>query len=326
MVNNLSLKKKRISIIAPIFNEYETIPALVQRLAETASKREDLDWEFIFVNDGSKDGSRELLGECASKDSRIKIVHLSRNFGHQLAVTAGLDAVRSDIVAIIDADLQDPPEVLLEMIKEVESGYNMVYGTRKMRQGESWFKLLTARVFYRLLEKMTSVPIPLDTGDFRVMDAKVLTALNSMREQHRFLRGMVSWVGYKTKPYYYDRDVRHAGETKYPFSKMLKFALDALFSFSNIPLKLSNYMGVVIVSLGLVGILFILVQGFFFGNFISGVSSTLLAVLLIGGVQLISLGIIGEYLGRIFDQIKGRPLYLIDELINFDSNHSGNKE
>ena len=305
-----------VTVIVPIFNEDESLHAMWDRLVSVSRARSDLEWSFLFVNDGSRDRSRELLDELATANENCQVIHLSRNFGHQMAVTAGLDNAHSDIVCIIDADLQDPPEVLLEMIKEIEGGYNMVYGQRQSRVGESWFKLMTASAFYRLLASMTKVNIPVDTGDFRAMDRKVVESVRSMREYHRFLRGMVAWVGFKTKPVLYSREARFAGTTKYPFRKMFKFALDALYSFSDVPLRVAGYLGLITFGLGFLGMLYIVGELLFFGNYITGVSAVLFAVLLIGGVQLLCLGVIGQYLGRVFDQLKGRPLYLVDDSKN----------
>lgn len=300
-----------IDVIVPLFNEEETLPVLWRRLADVAARCPRWQWRFIFVNDGSRDGSATVLDALAEEHPHCTVIHFSRNFGHQMAVTAGLDQSTGDIACIIDADLQDPPEVLLEMIEAIESGYNVAYGQRTQRVGESAFKLLTAKAFYRLLSLMTSVEIPVDTGDFRAMDRKVVHAVRSMRERHRFIRGMVAWVGFRSKAIHYARDARHLGVTKYPFRKMLRFAMDALYSFSDVPLRVAGYAGAIAASCGFLGISYILVQALFFSNYLPGVSSVLFAVLALGGVQLLCMGVLGQYVGRLFDQSKARPLYIV---------------
>jgi polyisoprenyl-phosphate glycosyltransferase len=310
--------RKSFEIIVPIYNEEESFEVLFHRLQGAASTRPDLDINFIFINDGSRDRSAFLLDQTADQHTSCKVIHLSRNFGHQLAVTAGLAYSTADYVAIIDADLQDPPEVMMQMLGEVENGWDVVYGQRISRQGETWFKIVTARAFYRLLTKMTHVSIPLDTGDFRVMSRKAVDAINNMKEHHRFLRGMVAWTGFKNKPFPYARDSRFAGETKYPFSKMFKFAFDAIFSFSDVPLRMSVYLGFATCLLGLFGVVYVAIEKLFFSNYIPGVSGVLFAVFLLGGVQLVTIGIIGQYIGRIFDEVKNRPLYLVQETKNFE--------
>ncbi len=305
-----------VDVIVPLYNEEETLPVLWRRLADVAARCPRWQWRFIFVNDGSRDGSASLLDTLAEEHPHCTVIHFSRNFGHQMAVTAGLDQSSGDIACIIDADLQDPPEVLLEMIEAIESGYNVAYGQRTQRVGESAFKILTAKWFYRLLSLMTSVDIPVDTGDFRAMDRTVVHAVRSMRERHRFIRGMVAWVGFRSKAIHYAREARHLGETKYPFRKMLRFAMDALYSFSDVPLRVAGYAGAIAASCGFLGISYILVQAVVFSNYLPGVSSVLFAVLALGGVQLLCMGVLGQYLGRLFDQSKGRPLYIIAGIRN----------
>ncbi len=301
-----------ISIIAPIFNEEQTLPELYRRVSEVMNSTGET-WELLMIDDGSTDGSTEIIKQFAQKDPHIKPVIFARNFGHQLAVTAGLDYARGQCVAIIDADLQDPPEVIVDMMKKWREGYEVVYAVRSKREGESWFKLMTASVFYRLIYRITDVKIPLDTGDFRLLDRKVVNVLKTMRERHRFLRGMSVWVGFKQTGIEYERSARYAGETKYPFKKMFNFAKDAITSFSYFPLQLATYLGFLSAGLAILAIPVVIIlrqsgsQAFF------GQATTLIAVLFLGGVQLISLGILGEYIGRLFDEAKGRPLYIVRE-------------
>lgn len=301
-----------ISVVAPLYNELQTLPELYRRISEVMNSTQET-WELLLVDDGSTDGSTEYIKQLAQQDKHVKPVIFSRNFGHQLAVTAGLDYARGQAVVIIDADLQDPPEVIIEMMKKWREGYEVVYAVRSKREGESWFKLMTASVFYRLIYRITDVKIPLDTGDFRLLDRKVVNVLNSMRERHRFLRGMSVWVGFRQIGVEYERAARYAGETKYPFKKMFKFASDAITSFSYFPLQLATYMGFFSAGLAILAIPIVIIlrqsgsQAFF------GQATTLIAVLFLGGVQLISLGILGEYIGRLFDEAKGRPLYIVRE-------------
>jgi dolichol-phosphate mannosyltransferase len=268
---------------------------------------------LILVDDGSTDGSTEVIRTLAENDDRVKPVIFARNFGHQIAVTAGLDYSRGDAVVIIDADLQDPPEVILDLIEKWREGYEVVYAVRAEREGESWFKKTTASLFYRVIYRITDVNIPLDTGDFRLMDRKVVNIMNQMRERHRFLRGMSSWVGFKQTGVTYKRKARFAGETKYPFSKMLKLALNAITSFSYFPLQLATYIGFITAGLSVIAIPVVILLRLITGTTLEGQATTLIIVLFLGGVQLISLGIIGEYIGRIYDETKGRPLYIVSE-------------
>jgi glycosyltransferase involved in cell wall biosynthesis len=300
-----------VDVIVPIFNEQETLPVLWGRLSGVANDCPRWQWRYIFVNDGSRDESAKALDSLAADHPNCTVIHFSRNFGHQMAVTAGLDHSQGDIACIIDGDLQDPPEVLIEMIEAIEDGYNVAYGQRTQRAGESAFKLLTAKWFYRLLSTMTSIEIPVDTGDFRAMDRQVVQAVRSMRERHRFIRGMVAWVGFRSKAVHYARDARHLGVTKYPFRKMLRFAMDALYSFSDVPLRIAGYVGGISAACGFLGIGYILLQAVVFANYLPGVSAVLFAVLALGGVQLLSIGVLGQYVGRLFEQSKGRPLYII---------------
>ncbi|PWH12104.1 MAG: glycosyltransferase [Anaerolineae bacterium] len=300
------------SIIAPIFNEYENIPELYRRVSQVMDLTGE-PWELILVDDGSSDGSTDRIRELAASDKRVRPVIFARNFGHQIAVTAGLDYSRGQAVVIIDADLQDPPETILELIKKWKEGYEVVYAVRSEREGETWFKLLTASMFYRLIYRITDVKIPLDTGDFRLIDRKVVDVMNSMREKHRFLRGMSSWIGFKQIGVEYKRAARHAGVTKYPFRKMLKLALNAITGFSYFPLQVATYFGFISASIAILAIPIVAVLRLAGSHFFEGQTTTLISVLFLGGVQLISLGILGEYVGRIYDEVKGRPLYVVRE-------------
>lgn len=301
-----------ISIIVPIFNESCCLDELYNRVSEVMNHSGEA-WELILVNDGSTDASPDMIRGLAEKDERVRPVMFARNFGHQIAVTAGMDYSRGEAVVIIDADLQDPPEVILEFISKWREGFQVVYGVRAEREGESFFKKFTAALFYRMIYKITEINIPLDSGDFRLLDRKVVNVMNGMREHHRFLRGMSSWVGFKQAGVTYNRAARFAGETKYPLRKMLKLALTAVTGFSYVPLQVATYLGfiaagIAVISIPVVAILRAIQQQAFFGQ-----ATTLIAVLFFGGVQLVSLGILGEYIGRIYDEVKGRPLYIVSE-------------
>ncbi len=300
------------SIIAPIYNEEESLPELYRRVSEVMDQTNE-PWELVLVNDGSKDHSAEIIRELAAKDRRIRPVIFARNFGHQIAVTAGLDYSRGQAVVIIDADLQDPPELILDMIQKWKEGWEVVYAVRKEREGESWFKLFTASLFYRMIYRITDVKIPLDTGDFRLMDRKVVNVMNTMRERHRFLRGMSAWVGFKQTGVTYNRSARFAGETKYPFKKMFRLALNAITGFSYFPLQVATYIGFIAAAIAIIAIPVVIILRATGEHPLLGQATTLLAVLFLGGVQLISLGILGEYIGRIYDEVKGRPLYVVSE-------------
>lgn len=300
------------SIIAPIYNEECCLDELYRRITEVMEQTHE-PWELVLVNDGSRDASPQIIQRMSAADKRVRPVMFARNFGHQIAVTAGLDYSRGQAVIIIDADLQDPPEVILEMIAKWREGAEVVYAVRSEREGESWFKIFTAALFYRIIYSITDVKIPMDTGDFRLMDRKVVKVMNTMREHHRFLRGMSAWVGFRQVGVTYHRAARFGGETKYPFKKMFKLALTAITGFSYFPLQLATYLGFItaglaILSIPVVAILRAVNSQAFFGQ-----ASTLLAVLFLGGVQLISLGILGEYIGRIYDEVKGRPLYIVSK-------------
>ena len=304
--------KPIFSIIAPIYNEEESLNELYKRVCEVMERTHE-PWELILVNDGSQDKSPDIIRELAAKDKRIRPVMFARNFGHQIAVTAGLDYSRGDAVVIIDADLQDPPEVILELIDKWREGYEVVYAVRAEREGETWFKKSTATTFYRLIYRITDVKIPLDTGDFRLLDKKVVSVMKQMREHHRFLRGMASWVGFRQIGVSYKRAPRYAGVTKYPFRKMLKLALNAVTSFSYFPLQLATYLGFIAAGGSIIAIPIVIILRAINPDMFFGQASTLIAVLFLGGVQLISLGILGEYLGRVYDEVKGRPLYVVSE-------------
>jgi dolichol-phosphate mannosyltransferase len=300
------------SIIAPVYNEKDCLDVLVSRISEVMEITKE-PWELIIVDDGSQDGSTEIIRRLAKQDSRVRPVIFARNFGHQVAVTAGMDYSRGKAVVIIDADLQDPPEVILEMIEKWKEGYQVVYAVRAEREGETWFKRTTASVFYRLISKITDINIPLDTGDFRLMDRKVVDVMGKMRETHRFLRGMSSWVGFKQIGVSYKRAARFAGKTKYPLKKMLALALNAITSFSYFPLQLATYLGFISAGISILAIPIVIIVRLITQQAFLGQATTLIAVLFFGGVQLISLGILGEYVGRIYDEVKGRPLYIVSE-------------
>ncbi len=301
------------SIIAPVFNEVENLPVLYKRVKEVMDTTRE-PWELLLVDDGSKDGSTEIIRSLAKEDECVRPVIFARNFGHQIAVTAGLDYSRGKAAVIIDADLQDPPEVILDLIAKWREGYEVVYAIRAEREGESWFKTFTASFFYRLIARITDVKIPLDTGDFRLMDRKVVNVMNRMRERHRFLRGMSAWVGFKQIGVPYKRAARFSGTTKYPFRKMLRLALNAITGFSYFPLQVATYLGFIAAGISIVAIPILVLLRLAGGPlFFGGQATTLISVLFLGGVQLICVGILGEYIGRIYDEVKGRPLYIVSQ-------------
>ena len=304
------MKSPVFTVIAPIYNELENIPELYARMRDVMERTGEA-WELILVDDGSTDGSTELLRKLAESDPHVRPVIFARNFGHQIAVTAGVDYSLGDAVIIIDADLQDPPEVILTLIEKWREGNEVVYAVREERQGESWFKRTTASLFYRVIYRITDVDIPLDTGDFRLMDKKVVAVMKQMREKHRFLRGMSAWVGFKQVGVHYNRQPRYAGETKYPLKKMVKLALNAVTSFSYFPLQVATIFGFIAAGLSVLAIPVVAILRLTTGTALLGQATTLIIVLFLGGVQLISLGIIGEYIGRIYDEAKNRPLYIV---------------
>ncbi len=306
------------TIVIPVFNEELGVHALHERVAGVADKLIHLGkFEIIYVNDGSRDRSGELLDAIALRDPRARVLHFSRNFGHQMAITAGLEWASGHTVTVMDADLQDPPELIEAFIGKWCQGYDVVFGTRETRVGETWFKLATAKLFYRLIRRMTNVEIPVDTGDFRLMDRCAVDALASLPERHRFVRGLVSWVGFKQVGVPYARDARRFGDTHYPFRKMLRFALDGLTSFSIIPLQMATWVGFLAALAAFVGIGITIYYKFCSNLTIPGWSSLMLVVLFLGGVQLMALGVIGEYLGRTYDESRRRPLYLLSRVVGF---------
>lgn len=302
--------RKKLSVIIPIYNEEGNIPALFERLNSVVSKM-DVEKEFLFVNDGSRDNSIALIKALAAKNTFVKYIDFSRNFGHQVAVSAGLDKASGDAIVIIDADLQDPPELILEMYEKMQNGFDVVYAKRRARKGESFLKKFTARMFYRILGRITSVSIPVDTGDFRIMSKQVSDIVKSMPEKEKFLRGQISWVGFEQTFVEYNRDERQAGETGYTYSKMIRFALDGITSFSNFPLKFATGAGFVVSGFSFLMILYALYSRYILKIYEPGWTSLMLAITFIGGIQLISIGIIGEYISRMSANIRNRPLYVI---------------
>lgn len=302
----------RYSVVVPVYNEVENLSELYRRVREVMEGLGE-PWELVLVDDGSSDGSVEQIRQLAQSDSRVRPVIFARNFGHQIAVTAGLDYARGQAIIIMDADLQDPPEVIPRLIERWREGYEVVYAVRAEREGETWFKKATAAFFYRLIYRIADVKIPLDTGDFRLLDRKVVDVLRRMRERHRFLRGMAAWVGFRQIGVEYRRAPRFAGETKYPFRKMLRLALNAITGFSYLPLQLATFFGFFSAGLAILAIPIVAVLRMTGWQAFYGQATTLIAVLFLGGVQLISLGILGEYIGRIYDEVKGRPLYVVRE-------------
>lgn len=306
-----------LSVIVPIFNEELVIPELYRRLCQVLEQVEG-GYEILFVNDGSRDRSFEILAELATVDPHVRVINLSRNFGHQIAITAGMDHAAGDAVVIIDADLQDPPELIHEMLAKWREGYDVIYAIRKSREGETAFKKFTASFFYRVLARITNLNIPVDTGDFRLMSRQAVDSLNRIREKNRFVRGLVSWVGFRQTGVLFERQERFAGETKYPLKKMLKFALDGITSFSFFPLQLATYSGFVVSGCSFLVMLAILVRKVLNPSYgVTGWSSLMVAILFLGGIQLITMGIIGEYIGRIYDEVKQRPLYFAKDMLGF---------
>ena len=307
----------RLSIVVPCFNEEQVVHETHRRLLAALEAVPGLEFELVYVDDGSRDATLDLLREIQRTDSRARIIALSRNFGHQIAVTAGLRGASGDAVVVIDADLQDPPEIIPEMLDRWQRGVDVAYGVRTEREGETAFKRLTASVFYRLIRRLADVSIPLDSGDFRLMDRKVVDAFLAMPERDRYVRGMVAWVGFRQEPVPYRRATRAAGETKYPFKKMLRFAVDGILSFSLAPLRLATWLGFLVSALALLGIVYAFAIRLFSEHWVAGWALLFISVLFLGGVQLVLIGVLGEYLGRIYGEVKRRPLYLVKERLGF---------
>lgn len=305
------MTKPDISVVLPVYNEIENLPELRQRLTKVLDAL-GRSWEIVFVNDGSRDGSLDLMRQFTEEDKRLRVVSFARNFGHQMALTAGVDRARGRVIAVMDADLQDPPELLGEMLAKVDEGFEVVYAVRTKREGETAFKRFTAHMFYRLLHRSSNVKIPVDVGDFRLMGPKAVAAFRKLRERHRFIRGMTAWVGFKQTGVNYVRPERKFGETKYPLSKMVKFAVDAITSFSYAPLQLATWFGFGVSLFAFSYILVVIVLKLMRIN-VAGWTTLMVFILLLGGLQLFLIGILGEYLGRIYEEVKRRPLYLIDE-------------
>lgn len=314
-----------LSVIIPSYNEERNVGIMHERLTKTLSEITD-SYEMIFVNDCSKDQTLLRIKELAERDSHVKYLSFSRNFGHQIAVSAGLDFCTGEAVVIIDGDLQDPPELIAKMYERYKEGYKVVYAKRKTREGETWFKKATAKIFYRLLASMTSIDIPVDVGDFRLIDRVIVEHLRNMPEKSKYIRGQIAWIGYKQTFVEYHRDARLYGTTNYPLKKMLRFALDGITAFSDKPLKIASGLGIFSAIVSLLALVYALISHFCFHATITGWTSLILSVLFIGGVQLITIGIIGEYIARINNDVRNRPLYILDEKnIDKDSEHK-NKE
>ena len=309
---------KTLSVIVPCFNEEAVITITYERLKNVLSGLDNISSRIIFINDGSRDKTRELLSGIAAEDPSVQVIHFSRNFGHQKAVTAGIHHCQSDFAVIIDADLQDPPELIPALLaKQEEESANVVYCVRKSRSGESKFKLWTAKIFYRSLNKLSEVQFPLDTGDFRLIDANIIKEFKRFKEKGKYIRGIISWIGFKQVPFYYEREARFAGETKYPLRKMLSFASIALLYFSKKPLVVATGLGFFTVLLGIIMALwYIFGKIFGYTNAETGWTSIMIAIIFFGGIQLLTIGVLGQYIGILFDEVKERPEYIIDELIN----------
>lgn len=304
---------KKISILIPAYNEQAVLEKLFTRLGNLANDNKDYEFEFLFVNDGSKDRTLEIIKDYADKDNRVAYVNLSRNFGKEIGMIAGLDHVTGDATVIIDADLQDPPELIPKMITFWEEGYDDVYAKRRSRDGESWLKKFTSKQFYTILQKFSNVPIQKDTGDFRLLDRRAVEALQQFRESERYTKGMFSWIGFNKKEILYDRDQRAAGETKWNYLKLINLAINGLTSFTTAPLRISTIIGFLVSVVAFIYLVFLVIRTIFFGTDLGGYPSTMAVILFLGGVQLLSLGIIGEYVGKIFNETKKRPLYLVEE-------------
>lgn len=317
-------KKNLISVVVPMYYEELVAEECYKQLTETLSDNK-FDYELIFVNDGSKDRTEEILLNLSKHDNKVRVINFSRNFGHQTAVTAGIFNSAGDAVVIIDADLQDPPALILDMIELWEKGYDVVYGKRKKRSGETFFKLLTAKYFYKFLNYMSDIDIPKDTGDFRLIDRKVANVFKKMPERNRFVRGMMSWIGFNQTYVEYEREARFAGETKYPLKKMLKFASDGIIGFSTKPLKLVSSIGIFSLFFSILVFIYSVISKFFIHETIGGWTSTTILIAFFGGLQLVALGIVGEYIARIYEESKNRPLYIIKSMENFNDHNTSDK-
>jgi dolichol-phosphate mannosyltransferase len=312
----MSKKKSLVSFVLPAYNEAKTLPEFHKVLSKTLQKHEkEFGHELIFINDGSRDNTLEILKNLRKKDKSVKIINFSRNFGQQMAVTAGLDFAGGDAVIIMDCDLQDPPAVVIQMLAKWREGFEVVYGQRRTRK-DTMFKKTTASIFYKVIDWLTDFDIPRNTGDFRLMDRKVVDTIKKFPERNRFMRGMISFVGFKQTPLLFDRDERFAGETNYPFKKMFRLAMDGILGFSTVPLRLMTYIGLVVSFFSFIGILYAVGMYVFFPQItVPGWTLMMTAILFIGGIQMVMLGVLGEYIGRIYSEVQGRPLYIIDEVI-----------
>lgn len=310
-----------LSIVVPVYNEEAVIPELHRRLSAVGEGL-GVSYEVLYVNDGSRDRSMAMLEKLAQTDPHVRVIGFARNFGHQVAITAGMDHAEGEAVVVIDADLQDPPELIGAMLEKWREGYDVVYAVRERREGDTLFKRATAAAFYRILKRITHVEIPLDTGDFRLMSRRAVEAMKLFSERNRFVRGLVSWIGFKQAGIPFVRAERFAGETKYPLKKMVRFAMDGIVTFSYLPLQLATYMGFLVSGLSFLGILWVVYLRIFTDETIVGWASLMAIALFLGGVQLITLGVIGEYIGRIYDEVKRRPLYLIQDMLGFERDHA----
>lgn len=307
------MKNKLISALIPAYNEEECLHELYKRVTAVLSKLENYDYEILIINDGSKDKTLEILQELHDKDNHIQYVNLARNYGKEIAMAAGFDYVKGDVVVILDADLQDPPELIPDMISYYEAGYDDIYGRRKSRKGETWLKKTTAKLFYKLLQKSTRVDILKDTGDFRLLNRRAVEALKKYKEQRRYTKGFFALIGFKKKEFLYDRDSRVAGQSKWNYFNLFNLAIEGITSFSNFPLRLSSFLGIIVAAFGFIYIVFLVLKTLIFGEPVRGYPTLLSVIIFLGGIQLLSLGVIGEYLGRIFDEVKNRPLYFVEK-------------
>lgn len=307
------MKNKLISALIPAYNEEECLHELYKRVTAVLSKLENYDYEILIINDGSKDKTLEILQELHDKDNHIQYVNLARNYGKEIAMAAGFDYVKGDVVVILDADLQDPPELIPDMISYYEAGYDDIYGRRKSRKGETWLKKTTAKLFYKLLQKSTRVDILKDTGDFRLLSRRAVEALKKYKEQRRYTKGFFALIGFKKKEFLYDRDSRVAGQSKWNYFNLFNLAIEGITSFSNFPLRLSSFLGIIVAAFGFIYIVFLVLKTLIFDEPVRGYPTLLSVIIFLGGIQLLSLGVIGEYLGRIFDEVKNRPLYFVEK-------------